>query len=93
MCSAHPGRQDPASASTGRNRPDPDRIRRGLFPSVLAIASDDRGFRIIGREPLPFVAIAGEASYHYSWTAGWRGFLPHFEESFSLTFPRFDWDD
>ncbi len=74
-------------------RPDPDRIRRGLFPSVLAIASDDRGFRIIGREPLPFVAIAGEASYHYSWTAGWRGFLPHFEESVSLTFPRFDWDD
>ena len=73
--------------------PDSDRIRQGLFPSVLAIASDDRGFRIIGREPLPFVAIAGEASYRFRWTAGWHNFLPHFEESFSLTFPRFDWDD
>jgi hypothetical protein len=76
-----------------RGIPDPVRVQRDLFPSVLAVATDDRGFRIIGREALPFVGSVTEVDVHYKWGASFNGILPHFAESFSLTFPRFNWDN
>jgi hypothetical protein len=76
----------------GRSRmPDPDRTRRVLLPSVVATAVDDRGLRIIGREALPFLGIANELKLQYRLTAEWSGFLPRFQESLTLTLPRFDW--
>jgi hypothetical protein len=73
--------------------PDPSRLRQDLLPSVLATATDDRGFRIIGREALPFLPLANELEPHFVWTAIWNGFLPHIEKDVFLTFPRFKWED
>ncbi len=75
------------------NIPDPDRVRRDLFPSVLAVATDDRGFRIIGREALPLLGLSNEVNVRYKWQASFKGFMPRFAESFSLTFPRFNRED
>jgi hypothetical protein len=72
--------------------PDADRIRRTLLPSVLATAVDDRGFRIIGREPLPFLAIANELKLRYRWIPAWQGVVPRARESLSLTLPRLEWE-
>jgi hypothetical protein len=70
--------------------PDPDRTRRTLLPSVVATAVDDRGLRIIGREPLPFLGVASELKVRLDWTVAWDGLVPRFREQLSLTLPRFD---
>ncbi len=54
--------------------PKADDLRRCVFPSVLASAVDDRGYRIIHRQPFPFAGLASEISFYHRWSFKWKGF-------------------
>jgi hypothetical protein len=43
--------------------PEPDALRAHLFPSVLATAADDQGFRLISREAIPFACVGPRFRY------------------------------
>ncbi len=70
--------------------PTPDELRRSIFASVLATAVDDRGYRIVHRQPLPFAGLSSELAFHCKWWIPWEGF--HWPDSgrfaVSFTSPR-----
>jgi hypothetical protein len=72
--------------------PGPDWIRRTLLPSVVATTVDGRGFRIIGREALPFLGIANELKLGPRWTVSWHRWRPSVRMGLALTLPRFGWE-
>jgi hypothetical protein len=73
-----------------RNRvPAEDALRRCVFASVLAAAVDERGYRVIHREPLPFAGITSEIALHQKWSIRWKGFAwPETTYSFDVSSPR-----
>jgi hypothetical protein len=69
--------------------PTEDQLRRHVFPSVLAAGVDDRGYRVIHREPLPLAGIASEIAFHQKWSIRWKGFAwPEPTYTFAVTSPR-----
>ncbi len=65
-------------------------LRRCVFSSVLATAVDDRGYRVIHRQPLPFAGIASEIAFHQKWSIQWKGVKwPEMKYLFSVASPRF----
>ncbi|MHB1561992.1 MAG: hypothetical protein ACYC61_31475, partial [Isosphaeraceae bacterium] len=52
--------------------PTAEEIRSYFLPSVLAAAVDERGYRIIQREPLPFAGLASELAFHQGWKLEWN---------------------
>lgn len=63
-------------------------IRSYFFPSVLAAAVDDRGYRILQREPLPFAGLASELAFHQGWKIDWSfRDWPKLRYQFNVTSP------
>ena len=72
-------------------RPTVEDLRRHFFASVLATAVDDRGYRVIQREPFPFAGLASEVSCHQRWRFNWKRLgLPDMKYVFWVSSPRFD---
>jgi hypothetical protein len=53
--------------------PKVDELRRCVFASVQASTVDDRGYRFIHREPVPFAGLASEITFHQTWSVRWDG--------------------
>jgi hypothetical protein len=53
--------------------PKVDDLRRCVFSSVLASAVDERGYRVIHREPFPFAGLASEISLYHRWYVSGKG--------------------
>jgi hypothetical protein len=69
--------------------PKADDLRRCVFSSVLASAVDDRGYRIIQRQPFPFAGLASEISFSHRWSIKWKGFArPEMKYFFGAVSPR-----
>lgn len=65
-------------------------LRRSVFASVLATAVDDRGYRVIHRQPLPFAGLASEIAYHQRWSITWKSSeKPRIKYRVGVVLPRF----
>jgi hypothetical protein len=72
-----------------RRIPTEQELRHHMFPSVLAAAVDDRGYRVIHREPLPFAGLASEIDLHQKWSIRWKGLAwPETTYTFAVSTPR-----
>ena len=70
--------------------PKVEDLRRLVFPSVLATAVDDRGYRIIHRQPFPFAGLTSELTFEQKWSLDLKGFArPDAKYKVSFTSPRF----
>ncbi len=63
-------------------------LRRYVFPSVLAATVDDRGYRVIHRQPLPFAGLTSEVAFRQKWSVRWKGYWPEMRYSVAVTPPR-----
>ena len=68
----HPGRSN--YRVDRAKTPRVEDLRRYVFASVLASAVDDRGYRIIHRQPVPFAGLASEIAIHQRRSMTWKGF-------------------
>jgi hypothetical protein len=69
-----------------KNRPQADELQSFLFDSVVAATVDDRGYRLVTREPFPLALLLNDMTGKFSVSARFtdpRGL--RFEESLYLT--------